>query len=192
LEGADVLKIIALTLVAGLVILPAFIALQPSDFAIERSATIQAPPSLIYAHIQSPRAMNEWSPFAQGDPQMKIAYAGPEGGVGASSSWDSAKLGKGRMTVSDVKPDQEVEMKLEFMAPMEATNRARFSLVPEGEVTRVTWRMEGHNGFVAKAFTLVMNMDKMVGGEFEKGLASMKTLAEGEQRAGSVAAGTAQ
>ncbi len=186
------LKIIALTLVAGLVILPVFIALQPSDFAIERSATIQAPPSLIYAHIQSPRAMNEWSPFAQGDPQMKIVYDGPQGGVGARSSWDSAKLGKGRMTVTDVKPDQEVEMKLEFISPMEATNRALFTLVPDGEATRVTWRMEGHNGFIQKAVGLVINMDKMVGGEFEKGLASMKTLAEADQRAGGVAAGSAQ
>jgi uncharacterized protein YndB with AHSA1/START domain len=182
-------KIIALTLVVGLVLLPVLIALQPSSFAIERSATIQAPPDVLYRHIQSPSAMNQWSPFAKGDPQMTIHYDGPEAGVGASSSWDSAKMGKGRMTVSDVKPNREVGLKLEFISPMAATNRALFTLEPQGDVTRVTWRMEGHNGFLQKAVGLFLNMDKMVGGEFEKGLASLKTVAEAEQRAGGSAAG---
>jgi len=174
------LKVIALSLGAIVVVAAIVIALQPSAFVIERTAAIQAPPGVIYPHIASPRAMNQWSPFAQGDPEMKIVYAGPDSGVGASSSWDSAKMGKGTMTVTDVKADREVAMRLEFLAPMKATNRAQFTLVPAGEVTRVTWRMEGNNGFLGKAFALFMGMDKVVGGEFEKGLASMKTLAEAE------------
>ncbi len=186
------LKIIALIVVAGLVILSIVIALQPSVFAIERTAEIQAPPAIIYLHIQSPRAMNEWSPFAKGDPKMTIVYDGPEAGVGAGSSWDSPQMGKGRMTVSDVKPNREVGLKLEFLSPLRATNRGLFTLAPDGEVTRVTWRMEGQNGFVQKAFGLFMNMDKMVGGEFEKGLASLKTMAEVEARAGDGGAAKAQ
>ena len=186
------LRIIALIVVAGLVILSVAIALRPSAFAIERTVEIQAPSEVIYVHIQSPRAMNEWSPFAKGDPKMTIRYDGPEAGVGASSSWDSPQMGKGRMTVSDVKPNREVGLELEFLAPLRATNRGLFTLAPDGEVTRVTWRMEGQNGFVQKAFGLFMNMDKMVGGEFEKGLASLKTVAEGEARAGDGGAAKAQ
>ena len=86
------------------------------------------------------------------------------------------------MTITAVKPDREVEIAIEFLAPMAATNRALFTLTPAGAATRVTWRMEGTNGFVAKAIGLVMNMDEMVGGEFEKGLASMKALAEADAR----------
>jgi Polyketide cyclase / dehydrase and lipid transport len=181
------LKLIALTLVAGLVLLPVYIALQPAEFAIERTAAIQAPPSVIYPHVQSLRAMNEWSPFAKADPDMKLRYDGPDAGVGASSTWESAKVGSGSSTITRVQPNQEVEMRLDFRAPMEATNTARFTLQPEGDVTRVTWRMEGRRGFLAKAFGLVMNMDKVVGGEFEKGLASMKTLAEAESRVNAAA-----
>jgi hypothetical protein len=162
------------------VVLVAVIAMQPSSFSIERSAAIEAPPDIVYGHIENLRAMNAWSPWAKMDPQMKITYQGPEVGVGASSSWEGPESGKGRMTITAVKPNQEVDIKLEFMAPMEATNRALFTLAPSDGATRVTWRMEGTNGFVGKAFALAMNMDEMVGGEFERGLASLKTLAEAD------------
>jgi len=183
-------RVIAIVLVAGLVLLPVYIALQPSDFAIERTAAIQAPASAIYPHLQSLRAMNEWSPFAKGDPAMKITYSGPDSGVGASSSWQSDKSGSGSSTITRAVPNEEVEMRLDFTAPMTATNTARFMLQPQGDATRVTWRMEGHRGFLAKAFGLVVNMDKVVGGEFEKGLASVKTLAESEARAAPATATT--
>jgi hypothetical protein len=173
------LKWVAVSLGAIVALLALVIALQPAAFAIERSALVRAPPDAIYPRIESLRAMNTWSPFALGDPQMKIVYSGPESGVGAMSAWESAQMGKGSMTVTAVKPNEQVDLRLEFLAPMKATNRALFSLAPEGDSTRVTWRMEGTNGFLGKAFSLFMGMDEVVGGEFEKGLASLKAQIEG-------------
>lgn len=111
---------------------------------------------------------------------MKSSYQGPGAGVGAITSWDGLQAGKGRMTITAVQPNQAVDIKLEFLAPMQATNRALFTLTPSGDATNVTWRMEGTNGFAGKAFALLMNMDEMVGGDFEHGLASLKTLAEAD------------
>lgn len=128
-------------IVAGLVVV---VAMQLSSFAVERSTAIRAPADIIYSH------------------------EGPEAGVGASSSWDGPKVGRGRMTITAEKADQKVDIRLEFLAPMRATNRAIFALTPADNFTRVTWRMEGTNGFIGKAFALVMNMDKTVGGDFEK------------------------
>ncbi|MGH7289259.1 MAG: SRPBCC family protein [Myxococcota bacterium] len=155
-----------------------FVAAQPSAFVIERSAAIDASPELVYRHIASLRAMDAWSPWVKMDAHMKVNYEGPEAGVGARSSWEGPEMGKGRLTITAVRPNAEVEMKLEMLAPMQATNRIVFTLVPAQEGTRVTWRMEGTNGFVGKAMTLVMGMDEMVGGPFEQGLAALKVLAE--------------
>jgi hypothetical protein len=175
-------KKLALGLGALALVGVAVIAMQPSSFRIERSAAIEAPSDVVYPHIENLRAMNEWSPWARMDPQMTITYAGPEAGVGATSSWEGPEAGKGRMTITAVKPNQEVDLKLEFLAPMEATHRAVFTLAPSDGATDVTWRMEGTNGFVGKAFALAMDMDEMVGGEFERGLASLKTMAEADAK----------
>jgi len=173
-------KKIALAVGAIVVALVAITAMQPPTFTVERSAAIAAPPAIIIGHIQNLRAMDAWSPWAKMDPQMKIAYEGPDAGVGARSSWEGPEMGKGRLTVTAVKPDQEVEMKLEMLAPMQATNRILFLLAPSGADTRVTWRMEGTNNFVGKALGLFMSMDEMVGVPFENGLAALKTVAESE------------
>jgi uncharacterized protein YndB with AHSA1/START domain len=178
------LKKIALALGALLALLAAVVAMQPSAFAIERSAEIGAPPEVVYRHIENLRAWEAWNPWAKIDPEMATRYAGPEAGLGASSAWDGPNAGKGRMTITGVKPGREVEVELEFLEPMAATNRALFTLAPSGPGTRVTWRMEGHNGFAGKAVALVMDMDQMVGSEFEKGLASMKTVAESDAGTG--------
>jgi Polyketide cyclase / dehydrase and lipid transport len=173
-------KKIALALVAGLALLAAIIALQPASFSVERSAVIEAPPGIVIAHIENLRAMDAWSPWARMDAKMKIAYQGPEAGVGARSSWEGPEMGKGRLTITAVKPDERVEMKLEMLAPMQATNRIVFSLVPLGAATEVTWRMDGTQNFIGKALSLVIDMDEMVGVPFEKGLAALKGVAESE------------
>ena len=176
------LKRIALGLGALVAVLGIVIALQPAAFTVERSATIEAPAEVVYAHIENLRLMDEWQPFAKLDPQMKIEYAGPESGVGARSSWEGPQMGKGRIAITAVKPVEEVEMKLEMLAPMAGTNRIRFTLAPVGEGTAVTWHMDGHNGFVGKAFALFGDMDGMMGGEFEKGLAALAALVEVDPR----------
>ena len=173
-------KKLALLLVVAVAMLVAVIAMQPSSFSIERSTVIAAPAGIVIGHIQDLRAMDAWSPWAKMDAKMKIAYDGPEAGVGARSSWEGPEMGKGRMTITAVKPDQEVEMKLEMLAPMQATNRILFRLAPNGADTRVTWRMEGTSNFVGKALGLFMSMDEMVGVPFENGLAALKTAAESE------------
>lgn len=174
------LKKIALGLVGLVVLLVVVIALQPAAFTIQRSATIQAPADVVYGHIQDLRAQDAWSPWTKMDPKLTITYSEPPSGVGATSAWEGPEMGKGRLTVVAVKPNQQVDLKLEMLEPMAATNRVVFTLVPEGDATTVTWRMDGSNSFVGKAFSLVMDMDEMVGGEFEKGLAALKTLAQTE------------
>lgn len=177
------LRRIALGGVALVVALAFFIAMQPADFAIVRSATIQAPAEAIYPRIQDLRAMNEWSPFAKMDPALKITYDGPAAGVGASSAWEGPEAGKGRQTITAVKPNQEVEIRLDFLEPVEATNRAVFTLTPAaGGGTTVGWRMEGERGFAGKAFAVLSGMDGAIGEEFEKGLAALKALAEAKRQ----------
>ena len=172
------LKKIALGLGVVLAVLIIVIALQPSAFVIERSANINAPADILYAQIADLRAWEAWSPWAKMDPQMKSTFEGPASGVGAITSWEGPEAGKGRMEITAVKPNREIDIKLDFLAPMQATNRTVFSLTENNASTTVHWRMEGNNSFAGKGFALFMNMDKMVGGDFDKGLASMKTLAE--------------
>src|SRR5688572_30435453 len=173
-------KKIVLVLGVLVAVLIAVIALQPSEFAIERETVIAAPPDVIFPHLESPKALDVWSPWIKMDPKIVVKYEGPESGVGASETWEGPEMGVGSLTVTGVKPNEEVELSLEFLKPMQATNRALFTLTPVGDATRVAWRMEGKNNFVAKAASLVMDMDEMVGSTFEKGLADLKTLAEAD------------
>jgi hypothetical protein len=177
-EGTTMLKKIALGLGAVLAVLLVVIALQPSAFVIERSATMNAPADIVYAQINDLRAWEAWSPWAKMDPQMKSTFEGPASGVGAVTSWSGPDAGKGRMEITAVKPNQEVDIKLDFLEPMQATNRTLFTLTENAGATTVNWRMQGNNGFAGKGFALFMNMDKLVGADFEKGLASMKALTE--------------
>jgi len=185
-------KKIALVIGALVALLLVVIALQPSTFAIERSAEIEAPPDIVFAHLDGARALDVWSPWVKMDPKVKLTHEGPESGVGSSESWEGPEMGAGRLTVTSVQPDQQVELKLEFTKPMAATHVARFTLTPTTDATRVTWRMEGTNNFVGKAASLVMNMDVMVGGTFERGLADLKTLAEADAKERAEQAAAAQ
>ncbi len=123
--------------------------------------------------------MQDWSPWAKLDPQCKVVFSGPATGVGASFSWaGNNKVGAGSMTSIASRPADLLEFRLEFLRPMKATNTARFVLQPEAGGTAVIWSMEGKNNLVGKAFGLIVDCDKMIGKDFEKGLASLKTLAE--------------
>jgi len=177
------LEKIAYGVAALVAIALAVIAVQPSAFSIERSVVIAAPAERIHPHIASVRAMDAWSPWTKLDPKLQVTYSGPESGVGAQSDWSGPDMGRGRVTVTAVRPPSEVEMRLEMFEPMAASNRVLFTLVPDANGTEVTWRMEGENGFVSKAFSLIADMDAMVGGEFAKGLAALRTLVEAEARA---------
>jgi hypothetical protein len=158
----------------------AFVATRPAHFVIERTERVEAPPAVVYSHIASLRKMDVWSPWVRMDAQMKVAYEGPDSGVGARSAWQGPEMGAGRLTVTGVTPERAVEMRLDMLAPMEASNRILFTLAPAGRATDVTWRMEGENGFVGKAMSLLVDMDEMIGGPFEQGLTALKDVAEAD------------
>ncbi len=155
------------------------VALQPADFRVTRTATIAAPPEMVFAQVNDFRNWNEWSPWAKLDPNTKNTFDGPASGVGSGFAWAGNKeVGEGRMTITESKPNDLVKMKLEFIKPFQAVNTTEFTFKPEGDNTAVTWSMSGKNNFMFKAVGLFMNTDKMIGGDFEKGLASMKSIAE--------------
>ena len=155
------------------------VALQPAEFRISRSATISAPPPAVFAHVNDLHKWEAWNPWGKIDPAMKRSYDGAPAGVGAITSWvGNSQVGEGRMTITESRPGDLVRIKLEFFKPFKATNTAEFTLAPQADQTLVTWSMTGRNGFVTKAFCMFMNMDKMVGGDFEKGLAQLKAVAE--------------
>ena len=152
---------------------------QPDEFAVTRSVKMAAPPGKIFPNVNELRRWEAWSPWAKLDPNCKMTYDGPPAGIGASYAWaGNRKVGEGRLTIIESRPAELIRIKLEFLKPFKATNTAEFAIKPEGSQTGVTWSMFGKNNFMSKAFGLFMNCDKMVGGDFEKGLAAMKTIAE--------------
>jgi uncharacterized protein YndB with AHSA1/START domain len=174
---------ILIGLAALVVLLVVVVALQPSEFRITRTATVAAPPSAVFAQVNDFHKWEAWSPWAKLDPAARNTFDGAPAGSGAVFAWaGNGQVGEGRMTIIESRPDELVRIKLEFMKPFAATNTAEFTFKPDGERTAVTWSMYGHNNFIGKAVCLVMNMDKTLGGEFDKGLAAIKSVAEAAAR----------
>jgi hypothetical protein len=169
----------AVVLVAFLLI----VAMQPSHFRVERTANITAPVPAIFDRVNDFHKWEAWSPWAKLDPAMKQTYEGAPAGTGAIYTWVGNKqVGEGRMTITESIPSDLIRLKLEFLKPFASTAHTEFMFKPEKDQTVVTWSMSGENNFISKAFCLFMNMDKMVGGDFEKGLANLKSLAETSAR----------
>ena len=162
--------------IVGLVIV---ILLQPATYRVERSITIAAPPEKVFSQVNDFHRWNAWNPWGKIDPAMKQSYAGPESGVGAQYSWVGNKnVGEGRMTIAESVPNDKVKIDMEFLKPFGAQAKAEFTFKALGNGTLATWSMSGDKNFIAKALHLFMNMDKMIGGQFQKGLADLKTVAE--------------
>lgn len=169
--------LVAIAIIALLFVI--IIAGQPDEFNVARSAKMSAPPEKIFPHVNDLHQWEAWSPWAKLDPNAKHSFTGPDAGVGAAMAWEgNCKIGVGRMTITESRPGEQIGFKLEFQKPMKATNLAEFTFQPAGSETVVTWSMSGKNNFVGKVFGLLMNCDKMVGGQFEKGLATLKSIAE--------------
>ena len=172
---------VCLVALVGLGGLLAFASTRPDRFRIERSAEINAPASVVFAKINDFRQWSQWSPYEKLDPGMKKTYTGAAAGPGAVYAWSgNGKAGEGRMTVLESKPGEFVTLKLEFFKPFAATNQAVFRLVPSEGGTRVTWSMEGENSLMGKTISLFMNMDELVGKDFEQGLANLNGVAQAE------------
>jgi hypothetical protein len=170
-----ILIIVAVIVVLFIVV----VAMQPSDFRITRSASMSAAPAKVFGEVNDFHHWPAWSPWEKFDPDMKRKHEGAPAGAGAIYSWEgNKKVGSGRMTIMESRPGNLVSIKLEFLKPFKATNTAEFTFKPEGNQTQVTWSMIGKKNFLMKAFSLFMNMDKMVGPDFERGLANMKAIVE--------------
>lgn len=156
---------------------------QPGEFIVLRQITIRAPGAQIFPHINELRNWEAWNPWSPLDPNCKITYDGPRAGVGARYSWSgNNKIGAGRNTITDSTPNELVRLRLEFFKPMVATNIAEFTFEPAGANTVVTWSMSGKRNLPGKLFGLILNCDKMCGNQFDKGLASIKSLLKRGQR----------
>jgi hypothetical protein len=175
-----ILKIAGLVVIAAIAILLIYSATRPNEFRITRKISIKALPDVIYARIIDLRQFNNWNPFTTADLKSSIAYGAASAGVGGSYRWDSStQSNKGRMEITAADAPGRVEMSLRFDEPMMANNHVVFLLQPHGDNTEVTWQMTGTYGFVHKTMGVIFNFDKLVGGEFEKGLAVLKTQVEG-------------
>lgn len=172
------LAIAAGIVAAAILGLLAYAAIQPDEFRVARTASIKAPPERIHPLVEDLRRHREWSPWEKKDPGMKRTYTGSSAGKGAVYEWDgNNEIGAGRITIAESSP-QRVVFDMHFLRPFDSRSTAEISLQPRGEATEVTWSMYGPQLFVGKVMGLFFNMDAMIGGEFEKGLATLKTVTE--------------
>jgi uncharacterized protein YndB with AHSA1/START domain len=173
------LTFILIALAIIIVLFVIIVAAQPTDFRIARSISISAPATTVFEQVNDLHKWEAWSPWVKLDPTSNMTYDGPPAGVGASYTWSgNNKVGEGRSTITENRPSELVRLRIEFMKPFKATHTVDFTFKPEGGQTVTTWAMTGQNNFMAKAVTLFMNCDKMVGAQFELGLAQMKVIAE--------------
>ena len=171
-------KILAVLLILVAAILVTA-AMQPSDFRVTRSISITAEPAAVFPQVNDMQKWLAWSPWEKLDPQMKRTFEGPQSGVGASYSWaGNSDVGSGTSTITESVPNQLVKFKLEMKEPFAGTNDVEFMFKPEGTQTVVSWGMFGKKNFIAKVIGLFFDCEKMVGAQFEQGLAQLKTVVE--------------
>jgi len=171
-----VLAVIALLLALLLL----YAATRPDEFRVTRSAVIKAPAARIFALINDLRAFNNWNPYERKEPGLKGSYSGPASGVGAAYAWEGKKVGSGRMEITVAEAPNKLTMRLDFVKPFKARNSAEFTLLPQGDnLTVVSWAMHGPSPYLSKVIGVVIDMDRMVGRDFEAGLANLKALTEG-------------
>lgn len=158
------------------------VSMQPDEFKVTRTGTINAPPAAVFPHVNDLHKYQAWSPWTKLDPNAKYTFEGPEAGKGAVIRWDgNDEVGAGSMTITESLPHQQIDMNLTFIRPFEGKSDVQFTFKPEGEQkdkTLVTWDMQGKNNFIAKAMCMFMDMDKMVGGDFEQGLENLNKVVE--------------
>lgn len=175
---------ILLVLAVAVVVFLIVAAFQHDDCRVERSTLVSAPAAAAFAYVNDLHRWQEISPYVKLDPAAKYTFAGPAAGPGASMAWTgNGKIGEGSLTIVESRPSELVRLRLLFVRPFKCDNVVEFTFAPAGAgQTRVTWTMSGKNNFIAKAMSLVINMDKMVGRDFEVGLASIKARAEADAK----------
>jgi hypothetical protein len=170
------IAIVVAVLIAGVLV---FAATKPDTFRVQRAASIKAPPEKVFALINDFKRWDAWSPWEKKDPAMKRTWGAVTSGKGAKYAWEgNSDVGQGSMEIAESVAPSKVTLKLDFVKPFEAHNIVQFTLEPKGDVTNVTWAMQGPTPYFAKIIHVFIDMDSMVGKDFEAGLASMKTAAE--------------
>ncbi len=175
----EIFAYVAIALVVLVIGLLVYASTRPDSFRVQRSTTINAPAERIFSLIANLKSMNTWNPFVEPDPAIKIAYTGPDSGKGAAHTWSgNSKVGAGRIEITDATPSSRVALQLDMIKPMKAHNAVEFTLQPNGNGTLVTWTMSGNQPLMAKVMNVFIDCDRMVGSQFEKGLASLKKIVE--------------
>ena len=173
------LKTILIVIVVLIAAVLAFATTKPDTFSVQRSTSIKAPPEKIFAVVNDFHRWTEWSPWEKLDPAMKRTRSGAASGKGAVYAWEgNSKAGAGRMEIVESTPASKVGIQLDFIKPFEGHNIAEFKLVPQGDATNVVWTMTGPTPFVSKLMQVFVNMDTLIGKDFEEGLANLKALSE--------------
>src|SRR3977135_505742 len=175
----EIIAIIAIVLAVAIAIVLILAARKPDTFTVRRATTVKAAPEKIFPLINDFHQWGTWSPYEGKDPAMKRTYSGAESGKGAVYAWEGNKnVGSGRMEILDTSVPTKIVIKLDFFTPFEGHNTAEFTMLPQGDATNVTWLMHGPAVFISKVMQVFMNLDNMVGKDFEVGLANLKRLAE--------------
>jgi hypothetical protein len=175
----EIIAIIAVILAVAVAIVLVLAATKPDTFRVQRTASIKAPAEKIFPLINDFRRWGGWSPWEYKDPAMKRTYSGAASGKGAVYAWDGNKnVGSGRMEILEASAPSKIVIKLDFIKPFEGHNTAEFTMMPRGEATDLTWVMDGPTPFLGKIVHVFINMDRMLGRDFETGLANLKNLAE--------------
>ena len=175
----EIIATIAVVLAIAIAIVLILAATKPNNFSIERATTIKAPPERIFPLINDFHQWGTWSPWENKDPAMKRTFDGAASGKGAVYAWDGNKnVGSGRMEIIEASTPSKIVIKLDFLKPFEAHNTAEFTMLPQGDATNVSWLMHGPAPFMSKMMQVFINLDHMIGKDFEIGLANLKRLTE--------------
>jgi hypothetical protein len=175
----EIIAVIAVVLAAAIAVVLFLAATKPDSFSVERATSVTAPPDKIFPLIDDFHQWGSWSPYENKDPAMQRSYSGAASGKGAVYGWDgNSNIGSGRMEILDSSAPAKIVIKLDFFKPFEGHNTAEFTILPQGDATHVNWRMHGPASFISKLMQVFMNLDHMIGKDFEIGLANLKRLAE--------------
>jgi Polyketide cyclase / dehydrase and lipid transport len=175
----EIIAVIAVVLAVAIAVVLFLAATKPDSFSVERATSVTAPPDKIFPLIDDFHQWRAWSPYENKDPAMQRSYSGAASGKGAVYGWDgNSNIGSGRMEILDSSAPAKIVIKLDFFKPFEGHNTAEFTILPQGDATHVNWRMHGPASFISKLMQVFMNLDHMIGKDFEIGLANLKRLAE--------------
>jgi uncharacterized protein YndB with AHSA1/START domain len=175
----EIIAIIVVVLAIAIAIILVLAATKPGTFSVRRATTVKAPPERIFPLINDFHQWGSWSPYENKDPAMKRSFSGAADGKGAVYGWEGNKnVGSGRMEILDTSEPSKIVIKLDFFTPFEGHNTAEFTMLPQGDATNLTWLMHGPASFMSKVMQMFINLDKMIGKDFEIGLANLKRLTE--------------